>query len=240
MGEVLGFDFETTGVDRFNDVPVSYALVTLVAGERVSTSAGLIDPGRAIPSGATEVHGISTERARSEGMALPDAIEMIAAVVVSASVRGVPLVGMKLDYDLTILDTQSRTLCGRGLPERGWCGPVLDAVVLDRHEDRFRRGSRTLSALCAHYGVCIENAHDAVADAVASVEVLFALAARFALLGETEPIDLHRAQIEWHREWAESYDDWRVGQGMSPMDRRDFIWPVASAVVPAPVMRLTA
>ena len=40
MGEVLGFDFETTGVDRFNDVPVSYALVTLMAGERVSTIVG--------------------------------------------------------------------------------------------------------------------------------------------------------------------------------------------------------
>jgi DNA polymerase III subunit epsilon len=240
MGEVLGFDFETTGVDRFNDVPVSYALVSLVAGERVSTSAGLIDPGRAIPSGATEVHGISTERARAEGMPLGEAMEMIAAAVVSASVRGVPLVGMKLDYDLTILDTQSRTLCGRGLTERGWCGPVLDAVVLDRHEDRFRKGSRTLSALCAHYGVCIENAHDAVADAVASVEVLFALSARFASLGESEPIELHQAQIGWHREWAESYDDWRVGQGMTPMDRRDFIWPLASAGVPAPVMRLTA
>ena len=39
MGEVLGFDFETTGVDRFNDVPVSYALVTLIAGERVATRA---------------------------------------------------------------------------------------------------------------------------------------------------------------------------------------------------------
>ena len=63
-------------------------------------------------------------------MPLKDAMEMIAAVVVSASERGVPLVGMKLDYDLTILDTQSRRLCGRGLPERGWCGPVLDAVVL--------------------------------------------------------------------------------------------------------------
>ncbi len=84
MGEVLGFDFETTGVDRFNDVPVSYALVTLIAGERVSTSAGLIDPGRAIPVGATEVHGISTERARTEGMPLRDAMEMIAAEVVSA------------------------------------------------------------------------------------------------------------------------------------------------------------
>jgi len=240
MGEVLGFDFETTGVDRFNDVPVSYALVTLIGGRCVSTASGLVDPGRSIPAEATEVHGITTERARTEGMPLGDAMEMIAAEVVSASIRGVPLVGMKLDYDLTILDTQSRHLCGRGLPERGWRGPVLDAVVLDRHEDRFRKGSRTLSALCAHYGVRIENAHDAVADAVASAEVLFALAARFEGVGEAEPYELHEAQIGWHREWAEGYDDWRVGRGMTPMDGRDFIWPVAPAVVLAPAMRLTA
>ena len=98
-------------------------------------------------------------------MALGDAIELISDSVVSAGRRGVPLVGMKLDYDLTILDTQSRQLCGVGLRERGWRGPVLDAVVLDRHHDRYRKGSRTLGALCAHYGVCIENAHDAAADA---------------------------------------------------------------------------
>ena len=62
----------------------------------------------------------------------------------SASARGVPVVGMKLDYDLTILDTQLRRFGGVGLMERGWSGPVLDAVVLDRHFDRFRKGSRTL------------------------------------------------------------------------------------------------
>ena len=69
-GEVLGFDFETTGVDRFHDVPVSFALVTLVGGVLVSTSSGLVDPGREIPAGATEVHGITTEQCRAEGMAL--------------------------------------------------------------------------------------------------------------------------------------------------------------------------
>ena len=110
MDEILGFDFETTGVDRFNDVPVSYALVTLVAGEVVSTSSGLIDPGREIPAGATAVHGITTARARAEGMPLCEAIEMITDALVSASSRGVPLAGMKLDYDLTILDTQARNL----------------------------------------------------------------------------------------------------------------------------------
>ena len=56
-GELLGFDFETTGVDRFNDVPVSYALVTVEGGEVTSTSAGLVNPG------ATSLRG----RARSMG-----------------------------------------------------------------------------------------------------------------------------------------------------------------------------
>ena len=54
---------------------------------------------------------------------------------------------------------------------------MLDAVVLDRHVDRYRKGSRTLAALCAQYGVTIENAHDASADAMASVGVLLALGA---------------------------------------------------------------
>jgi DNA polymerase-3 subunit epsilon len=229
--EVVGFDFETTGVDRFNDVPVSYALVTVVGGVHVSTTSGLVDPGREIPAGATEVHGITTQRARSEGMPLKDAVEMVAGVVISASIRGVPLVGMKLDYDLTILDTLCRSFSGRGLRERGWAGPVLDAVVLDRHHDRYRKGSRTLTALCEHYGVNIGNAHDAIADAVASAKVLCALADRFEELGAADPYALHEAQIAWHREWAEGYDDWRRGRGMMPLDLRDFIWPVAPEVL---------
>ena len=39
-GEVLGLDFETTGVDRFNDVPVSYTLVSVVDGVLVRSWSG--------------------------------------------------------------------------------------------------------------------------------------------------------------------------------------------------------
>jgi DNA polymerase-3 subunit epsilon len=226
-GELLGFDFETTGVDRFNDVPVSFAFVTVVGGDVVSTSAGLVDPGRDIPAGASAVHGISTERARSEGMPLKDAIEMVTDVIVSASRRGVPLVGMKLDYDLTILDAQASRLSDQGLTARGWVGPVLDAVVLDRHVDQYRKGSRTLAALCGHYGVTIENAHDASADAAASIGVLLALAAGYKELRDAEASALHEQQIGWHHDWASGYDKWRVGKGMAPMDPRDYLWPVA-------------
>lgn len=231
-GEVIGFDFETTGVDRFNDVPVSYALVHVVGGVVRTSWSGLIDPGREIPAGATEVHGISTDRARAEGMPLCEAISMVSDAVVSASRRGVPLAGMKLDYDITLLETQSKHLCGQGIVARGWCGPVLDAVVIDRHFDRYRKGRRTLVNLCAHYGVHIGNAHDASADAIASVEVLFALAERHHELYSADLNALHESQIDWHLEWAHSYDRWRLSQGMIAIDPRDYVWPLAPDVLP--------
>ena len=86
------------------------------------------------------MHGISTERARDEGMPLAAAVSLLADAVVSAGRRGVPLAGMKLDYDLTMLETQAVQLCGRGIVERGWCGPVLDAGVIDRHFDPDAQG----------------------------------------------------------------------------------------------------
>ncbi len=233
-GEVLGFDLETTGIDRFNDVPVSYALVQVIDGIVVRTWSGLIDPGREIPAGATEVHGISTERARDEGMPLAGAVSLLADAVVSASRRGVPLVGMRLDYDLTMVETQAVQLCGPGIVERGWCGPVLDAGVIDRHFDPERRGRRTLVDLCRQYGIEIERAHDASVDAIASLEVLFALASRYDALRECDLVRLHNDQIGWHREWAEQYDGWRLSRGMIPIDPLDYEWPlVAASLSPA-------
>jgi DNA polymerase-3 subunit epsilon len=232
-GEVLGFDFETTGIDRFGDVPVSYALVTVQGGESTSILAGLIDPGREIPIGATNVHGITTERARTEGVPLQEAMLLITETLLSASRRGIPVVGMKLDYDLTILDTQIRRFGGVGLIASGWAGPVLDAVVLDRHFDRYRKGSRTLSSLCDTYGVDIGHAHDASADALASIRVLLALAMRYQELRDSSLVDLHSLQIGWHREWAESYDEWRSGKGMVPIDPRDYVWPLAPQILTA-------
>ncbi len=231
-GEVLGLDLETTGIDRFNDVPVSYALVSVVEGVVLRSWSGLIDPGRPIPQEATEVHGISTERARAQGMPLHEATALVCDALVAASERGVPLAGMKLDYDLTILDLAG-DLCGQGLVERGWRGPVLDAGVIDRHFDPEREGRRTLVDLCAHYGIELGKAHDAWADATASIEVLFALAARYDALWECDLDQLHNDQMDWHRAWTESYDSWRVSEGLTPIDPRDYVWPVAPAALPA-------
>ena len=114
-----------------------------------------------------------------------------------------------------------------GLADRGWCGPVLDAVVIDRHFDRGRRGRRTLGALCDHYGIEIGNAHDATADAIASVEVVFAMAARYdARLGRDSASSTPR-RLGGTGSGRRVYDVWRMVQGMIPIDPRDYVWPVA-------------
>ena len=225
-GDLLGFDLETTGVDRFSDRPVSFALVRVAGGAVRDCLAGLVDPGMAIPVGATAVHGISTERARAEGQPLDRAVTVMVDELVKASNSGIPVVGMKLDFDLTILDIQCRRVDGRGLATRGFSGAGIDALVLDRHVDRYRRGRRRLGDLCSHYGVSIDHAHDARADAEASVLVVTEIIRRHPELALMELEDLHRSEIQWHREWAESFDQWRREHGQDPLDPGEFEWPV--------------
>lgn len=228
--ELLAFDLETTGVDRFTDVPVSYALVTMRGRHVVQSDSSLVDPNREIPVGASAVHGITTERAHQEGMTLGIAVRRIADAVLGASSRGVPVVGMKLDFDLTMLDSCYRRETGRGLVDEGFCGPVLDVLVIDRHVDRYRRGRRTLADLCAQYGVVIAHAHDASADAKAAAAVACALHERCPELGALSPAELHTRQAEWHYDWVTSFAEWRARKGLAPLADGDAGWPIASAV----------
>ncbi len=228
--DLLGFDLETTGVDRFTDVPVSYALVAVRGGLVVWSDASLVDPGREIPPGASSVHGITTERARREGIPLGIAVRHIADAVLDSSRKGVPVVGMKLDYDLTMLDACCRRETGRGLADRGFRGPVVDALVIDRHLDRYRPGKRTLADLCSYYGVVIDHAHDASADATAAIDVVRTLCRSYPELRDLVPMELHVAQEGWHREWVASFAEWMRWKGLgSPIDDEDAAWPVASA-----------
>lgn len=224
--ELLALDLETTGVDRRHDVPVSYALLVVAGGAVQRRHVGLVDPGREIPAEATAIHGITTERARAEGQPLGEAVTLLAEAVLRASARSVPVVGMNLAFDLSILDHQLRRLLGEGLAERGWHGPVLDVLVLDRHCDRYRRGRRRLEHLCAHYEVALHRGHEAGCDAEAAVGVLLALCRRFPALLERDPAELTAHQASWHREWARSYNAWRSRSGLSPLVPDDFSWPL--------------
>ena len=187
----------------------------------------IVNPGRPIPAEATCVHGITDSVARHEGIPLHHAIEEVADRLAEASNRGVPTVGVKLDFDLTMLDVLCRSVDGRGLRERGWRGPVLDALVLDRYVDRDRKGHRTLGDRATLYGVEMERAHSAECDAEAAGRVVLSMAARYGDLAAASLSQLHLRQMDAHREWVSSFNAWRLTRGLAALHPCEEEWPVA-------------
>ena len=45
---------------------------------------------------------------------------------------------------------------------------VIDPFVIDKHIDPYRKGKRTLTAVCEHHGVKQTDAHDATGDDLAA------------------------------------------------------------------------
>jgi DNA polymerase III subunit epsilon len=193
-GLLGSYDCETTGTDPFSARMVSAAFVTSAGGRHEF----LVDPGMEIPAEASAVHGISTEHARTHGMKPAVALDQIAELLAAHLAGGAPLVVFNAPFDLTLLEAELERNGLKALRDRvAAVAPVVDPLIIDRTLDRYRKGSRTLEAQCAHYGVAIENAHDACADALAAMGVARAQAARYPEVAEANLADLHAQQVEW-------------------------------------------
>lgn len=215
-GDLLGFDLETTGTDPFEDRVVTAALVG------PTTRTWLIDPGVEIPEAAAAVHGVTTERARAEGAPAITALAEIAAALSQAIGEGTPIVVYRAGFDLTMLACELRR---HGLAEPDWSAMVvLDPYVLDKEMDRYRKGKRTLTDVTAHYGVSLNGAHTADADAGAAVELCRAIGRRHPRVGGMEVTALHAAQRRWHASDAEGLERFFRSKGREEkVDRR---WPM--------------
>ena len=104
-GPMVGFDTETTGVSAADDRIVTAAVIRR-HGDQVAVSEWLINPGIDIPARATEVHGITTEKARTDGAKPAEALDEIATALADALGAGVPVVGFNVQYDLSILEAE--------------------------------------------------------------------------------------------------------------------------------------
>lgn len=226
LGRLAAFDLETTGPDP-TEARIVTAAVTVTGGDQLDEPhSWLVDPGVEIPAGAIAVHGISNEMAREQGMPAQDAIAQILEVLGSQVASGVPIVAFNARFDMTVLDREARrngfeTLADQ-FGEESIC--VIDPYVLDKQFDRYRRGKRTLSDVCAHYGVGLFDAHTADADAIAAAAIARRLAEKADDLQALNVIDLHRNQVGWAAEQARSLQDYFNRQGRS--EQVEPAWPV--------------
>ncbi|MGX1116352.1 DNA polymerase III epsilon subunit-like protein [Streptomyces ambofaciens] len=171
LKRMAAFDLETTAADPEQARIVTACVVQVGGGQPPQPATWVADPGVDIPDEAANIHGYTTERARAEGRPAAEVVEEITAALGQVLAHGIPIVAMNARYDLTVLDRECRrhgleTLLDRYVDSMIW--PVIDPFVIDKHVDRYRRGSRTLTALCEHYKVKLDGAHDSAADAIAA------------------------------------------------------------------------
>ncbi|GGT44873.1 3'-5' exonuclease [Streptomyces purpureus] len=227
-GPLASFDTETTGVDVEEDRIVSAALVVQdAAGSRPRVSRWLVNPGVPVPAEAIAVHGLTEDHLRCNGRWPAPVMEEIGRALAEQCAAGRPIVVMNAPFDLTMLDRELRrhraSPLARYLENVPLC--VLDPRVLDKHLDRYRKGRRTLTDLCAQYGVELAGAHDAAADATAALELVRAVARRFAgRLERLSPAELHTLQAVWHAAQARGLQAWFARNGTP--EAVDPAWPL--------------
>ena len=228
-GIMAAFDTETTGAD-----PESARLVTACISH--VDGSGLIPPesqtwlsdvdGEEIPAGAIAVHGITTEKARAEGDPAKVVIADVAAAILRDAHAGIPVVAFNAAYDLTVLDRETRrhNLDPFGAAFEAARPVVIDPHVLDKLLDPYRKGSRTLTATCAHYRVRLDGAHDAASDAIAAARVAYAIARDYPHIGAMSLGELHSRQVKARAEQARSLEKHLRSKGTP--EAVDGSWPL--------------
>lgn len=217
---VCAFDLETTGRDPRTARIVS-ASVVVTDGAHTESRSWLLDPEVPIPAGASEVHGISTEYAREHGLPYLEGYAAIREALDDAWARDHVVVAFNASYDLTLMHWEGLRLGFAGLVT----GVVVDPYVIDRELDKYRRGKRTLGAMCAHYGIALDAAHEAHADAVAAAELAQSLAVTFP---EIRELDIMGCQAGWHAERQADFAEYLIRQGRDASDVNGE-WPIRRA-----------
>lgn len=215
--KLVSLDFETTGVDVENDRVVTASIIIVQPGKQPFAHEWLCDPEIEIPAAATAVHHITTEHARAHGHPAKQVIREVWQTL-SAELTPAPLIVCNAPYDISLLDREMRRHW-----QRGWDMPrpvnVVDPLVLDKALDRYRKGSRKLTAMCAHYGVPLDekDAHGSTADALAAARVAWKIAHRYPdLCGDL--VTLQTRQRAWKQEQAASFAEYLRRQGKDADD----------------------
>lgn len=173
---IASLDFETTGTDNKTDRPVSVNFALLDRdGRRLPGSLHTIvaatdaagEPVQ-IPEGASAVHHITTPIAQRWGAPSIIVIGLIASQLRVCERERIPLCIFNATFDWPLLHNEA----ARHGVEMPTNIDLLDPLVIDRAIDRYRKGKRTLSAMAPVYDVALDDAHDAEADAAASVAIV--------------------------------------------------------------------
>jgi DNA polymerase-3 subunit epsilon len=178
MQDTCFFDLETTGTDKSTDRIVEIAIAKVVDGAVVDKFHSLVNPQMAIPQGASDIHGITNEKVAGQPTFKDIAEDIIEFI------DGHHLAGYNSNsFDIPILYMELQ----RAGFELALCGiHFIDVCNIFR-----RKEERTLSAAVKFYtGGSHENAHSAMDDVLATIDVFQAQLQRYEDLKTMDAADL--------------------------------------------------
>lgn len=222
---LMAFDTETDGPVP-TDARVVTACVINISGAEKDVLDWILNTGREIPTEASDIHGVTTEKMQSEGMEYEEGLVSIWAALQLGWGDGRIMVAYNASFDVTIMVSELRRL---GI-DPGEIGPIADPFTIDRHVDTFRKGSRKLVDVCKHYGLTLENAHSADADALAAARLAYILARRYPEVGKLTAEEFMAQQALWHKSRQLDFIEYLKRQG-KPHDDVSTEWPIQARQV---------
>lgn len=226
----LALDVESSGIDRWRDRVVEVAAALVAPDGTVGdTYRTIVDPGIDIPDEAAAIHGITTERARAEGVPTEVALKEVAERLLTHGFR--PSIAFNAGFDMPMLAAEAE----RHRIEFPVWAPMLDPFLVDKMVDKYRKGSRKLVAVAAHYGVELsdEDAHGALADAVAAARVMRAIVERHPEIARHTLGSVYIRQVRGFERWRLSFVEHK--QKDDPSFYVAPGWPIPTDGVPAPL-----
>lgn len=214
---LTALDLEASGIDVFNDrvVTAFVGLWDTDEGKFTQHLEFLVNPGIEIPQGAIDVHGVTNEIA-SKGIDPVEFLEILFYVLHDWAEY--PIVVMNANYDLSLINAELERY---GYTAFDWTKRhIIDPLVIDRAKDRYRKGKKNLTRLAEVYGVPFDEslAHEAAYDCYLAVNVAIKQIEKFGMPTNEE-------QAEWHREWAESFQEYMRRVKNDPELVIDTEWP---------------
>lgn len=190
---LVGFDTETTGLSVQEDRIFEIGLVTFENGKVVDTFSVLIDPMKPLSKESREKTGVTDDDLKGK--------PFFTAIVddIANRIENKVLVGYNiLSFDLPMLDAEFKR-ANRSLPKY-W---ALDVLVFAR---QLVKGARhNLTDMMQRYGITMEMAHRALADAEAVVRLLLAMSPELP----KDLDDLIKLQAQWGEEQRKKRAGWR-------------------------------
>ncbi|MBL4819203.1 MAG: 3'-5' exonuclease [Deltaproteobacteria bacterium] len=191
----LVVDTETTGLDHKKNRVIEIAWVLFQKREFISGEGRLCSIEEPLPPEITRLTGINSSMLKGQ----PEFSEHIDDFLKACS-QAKFLVAYNTKFDRAFIESEFQRV-GASLPDIPW----VDPCIYIREIDRYKRGKK-LGQAAKRWGVQLDDAHRAMADAKATGELLVKLMPHLKVNSLDELVKLEK---EWREEQDRQYEAYR-------------------------------